>query len=98
MLGVDGSRYLFLLLQVSTTFDPFMYLSLPLPIHKKKRIKFMYVPYHPSSRTQQLSLEVANKMTIDQFRDKVAEKTNSKIGGCVSMVFCAGYDLVLLTW
>ncbi|KAJ8660699.1 hypothetical protein O0I10_003747 [Lichtheimia ornata] len=66
--------------KVSTTFDPFMYLSLPLPIHKKKRIKFIYVPFSPSSRTQQLSLEVPNKMTIDQFRDKVAEKTNSKIG------------------
>lgn len=94
MFGVDGTRYSFLLLQVSTTFDPFMYLSLPLPIHKKKRIKFIYVPFSPSSRTQQLSLEVPNKMTIDQFRDKVAEKTNSKIGASVSMVFCRGYGLV----
>ncbi|KAI7877569.1 peptidase C19, ubiquitin carboxyl-terminal hydrolase 2 [Lichtheimia hyalospora FSU 10163] len=66
--------------KVSTTFDPFMYLSLPLPIQKKKFIKFIYVPYSPSMRPQQLSLEVPNKMTIDQFRDKVAEKTNSKIG------------------
>ena len=82
---------------MSTTFDPFMYLSLPLPIQKKKFIKFVYVPYSLSMRPQQLSLEVPNKMTIDQFRDKVAEKTNSKIGASVSMLFGTRHNLVLLT-
>lgn len=72
---------------MSTTFDPFMYLSLPLPIQKKKLIKFIYVPYQPSTRPYQISMEVPNKMTIDQFRDEVAEKTNSKIGASVSILF-----------
>lgn len=35
-------------LQVSITFDPFMYLTLPLPINKTWTHDVMYVPWDPS--------------------------------------------------
>jgi hypothetical protein len=42
--------------QVSITFDPFMYLTLPLPVHKKWRHVVYYVPWDVSKPHQKASL------------------------------------------
>ncbi|KAF7729447.1 CSN-associated deubiquitinating enzyme Ubp12 [Apophysomyces ossiformis] len=57
--------------KVSVTFDPFMYLSLPLPIQKKTNINLVFVPYDPSKRLQLLTVTVNKDANIKQLRNEV---------------------------
>ena len=40
--------------KVSVTFDPFCYLSLPLPIKKERNIEVFFVPYASQSKPRQV--------------------------------------------
>ncbi|KAF9929459.1 CSN-associated deubiquitinating enzyme Ubp12 [Linnemannia zychae] len=59
--------------KVSVTFDPFMYLSLPLPIHKKWVGTITYVPYDPIRPLTEVRLQLPKGSTQKQLREKVAE-------------------------
>ncbi|OAD80586.1 hypothetical protein PHYBLDRAFT_129255 [Phycomyces blakesleeanus NRRL 1555(-)] len=62
--------------KVSVTFDPFMYLSLPLPIEKKTKMKLVYVPYDPSERPQRLVVTLNKDASISHLRVEVAKLVN----------------------
>ena len=54
------------LLQVSITFDPFMYLTLPLPVNKKWRHEIYYIPWD----TNKIHVKVPVELNRDaSFRD-----------------------------
>ena len=54
------------LLKVSITFDPFMYLTLPLPVNKKWRHEIYYIPWD----TNQVHVKVPVELNRDaSFRD-----------------------------
>lgn len=55
------------------TFDPFMYLSLPLPIDKKIKLQVAYVPYDPSRRPVRLHLSLKKDAGISHLKDQIAE-------------------------
>ena len=57
-------------------FDPFMYLSLPLPVQKKTHIKVVYVPYDPSERQRRLKLTFQTNSSIEQLQEQVAQRVN----------------------
>ncbi|KAG0263362.1 CSN-associated deubiquitinating enzyme Ubp12 [Mortierella polycephala] len=59
--------------KVSVTFDPFMYLSLPLPINKKWVGTITYVPYDPSKPLVDIKLQLPKGSTQRQLKEKVAE-------------------------
>ncbi|KAH8551162.1 hypothetical protein BGW37DRAFT_495026 [Umbelopsis sp. PMI_123] len=59
--------------KVSVTFDPFMYLSLPLPIQKKIKIQVAYIPYNPSRRPVRLHLSLKKDAGIQHLKAQVAE-------------------------
>ncbi|KAG2179868.1 hypothetical protein INT43_003654, partial [Umbelopsis isabellina] len=59
--------------KVSVTFDPFMYLSLPLPIEKKIKLQVSYVPYDPSRRPMRLHFSLKKDAGIKHLKDHVAE-------------------------
>lgn len=59
--------------KVSVTFDPFMYLSLPLPINKKWIGTVTYVPYDPSKPVVDIKVQLPKGSTQRQLKDKVAE-------------------------
>ncbi|KAI8582965.1 hypothetical protein K450DRAFT_225674 [Umbelopsis ramanniana AG] len=62
--------------KVSVTFDPFMYLSLPLPIQKKIKIQVSFVPYDPSRRPVRLHLSLKKDAGIQHLKAQVAEQMN----------------------
>ncbi|KAF9329552.1 CSN-associated deubiquitinating enzyme Ubp12 [Podila minutissima] len=59
--------------KVSVTFDPFMYLSLPLPINKKWIGTVTYVPYDPTKPVVDIKVQLPKGSTQRQLKDKVAE-------------------------
>ncbi|KAI7818214.1 hypothetical protein BC939DRAFT_480534 [Gamsiella multidivaricata] len=59
--------------KVSVTFDPFMYLSLPLPINKKWTGTVTYVPYDPREPLVDIRLQLPKGSTLKQLKEKVAE-------------------------
>ncbi|KAI9481305.1 MAG: hypothetical protein EXX96DRAFT_210288 [Benjaminiella poitrasii] len=58
---------------VSVTFDPFMYLSLPLPIKKKSKVTVVYVPYDPSQRLQRVVVTLNNEASIAHLQKELAK-------------------------
>lgn len=66
--------------KVSVTFDPFMYLSLPLPITKKWEGSVTYVPYDPTHPLVQVKLQLPKGSTIKQLREKVADLVGTQGG------------------
>ncbi|KAG0765019.1 hypothetical protein G6F33_006900 [Rhizopus arrhizus] len=57
---------------VSVTFDPFMYLSLPLPIKKKIKTTVVYVPYDPTQRIQRMIVTLNKDASIAHLQKEVA--------------------------
>ncbi|KAF7969684.1 hypothetical protein HWV62_26194 [Athelia sp. TMB] len=45
--------------KVSITFDPFMYLTLPLPMHKKWRHEIQYIPWDPAKPHLKIPVEIS---------------------------------------
>ncbi|KAF9149815.1 CSN-associated deubiquitinating enzyme Ubp12 [Linnemannia schmuckeri] len=66
--------------KVSVTFDPFMYLSLPLPITKKWAGSVIYVPYDPTQPLIEVKLQLPKGSTIKQLREKVADLVGTQAG------------------
>ncbi|KAI7870840.1 hypothetical protein BDF14DRAFT_1770291 [Spinellus fusiger] len=60
--------------KVSVTFDPFMYLTLPLPIQKRTKIRLVYVPYDPSQRPQRILLTLNKEASIQHLKLQVAQQ------------------------
>ncbi|KAI8372393.1 hypothetical protein BD560DRAFT_394819 [Blakeslea trispora] len=58
---------------VSVTFDPFMYLSLPLPINKKSKTTIVYVPYDPSKQLQRVVVTLNKEASIAHLQKEVAK-------------------------
>ncbi|GAN07744.1 ubiquitin carboxyl-terminal hydrolase 4 isoform X2 [Mucor ambiguus] len=58
---------------VSVTFDPFMYLSLPLPIKKKSKTNVVYVPYDPSQQLQKMVVTLSKEASIAHLQKEVAK-------------------------
>ncbi|GFR98798.1 ubiquitin carboxyl-terminal hydrolase 15, partial [Elysia marginata] len=50
--------------KISVTFDPFCYLSLPLPFKKERHIDVIWVPLHPEKKPMQLKLTVPKSGSI----------------------------------
>ncbi|KAL1924566.1 uncharacterized protein VTP21DRAFT_4220 [Calcarisporiella thermophila] len=82
--------------KVSVTFDPFMFLSLPLPISKKTKLSFIYVPYDPFSRPTKMSLVLPKGAFIRQLHEALAQKlsidsdsliTTEVYGKCIYKVY-----------
>lgn len=60
---------------VSVTFDPFMYLSLPLPVTIKTLLYIPYIPCDISSPPEHLSISVlSNTFTILDLKDEIASQ------------------------
>ncbi|KAG0273876.1 CSN-associated deubiquitinating enzyme Ubp12 [Linnemannia exigua] len=66
--------------KVSVTFDPFMYLSLPLPINKKWIGNVTYVPYDPTKPLTDIRLQLPKGSTQKQLREKISELMGTQAG------------------
>lgn len=58
----------------SVTFDPFMYLTLPLPVKKKFLFKFKFIPADPQRKSVRHALLVPWESSMRQVRDILAQK------------------------
>ena len=47
--------------KISVTFDPFCYLSLPLPFKKERHIDVIWVPLHPEKKPMQVRVSSSSK-------------------------------------
>lgn len=54
--------------QVSITFDPFMYLTLPLPIQKKWSHTIRYIPWNPSEQAVCIPVEIDRNASFKDLR------------------------------
>lgn len=63
------SLALTLMLQVSITFDPFMYLTLPLPVNKKWRHEIYYIPWDTSKMHVKVPVELNRDSTFRDLRN-----------------------------
>ncbi|EEC51068.1 predicted protein, partial [Phaeodactylum tricornutum CCAP 1055/1] len=52
--------------RVSTTFDPFMYLSVPIPGSMERILKVTYVPMNPQQRMQKLEITISKMATMKE--------------------------------
>jgi ubiquitin C-terminal hydrolase len=55
--------------RVSTTFDPFMYLSVPIPGSTEKTIKLLFVPLDPTKKGQKMYVRVSKMGKISDLLD-----------------------------
>jgi ubiquitin carboxyl-terminal hydrolase 4/11/15 len=55
--------------QVSITFDPFMYLTLPLPVNKKWRHEIYYIPADTSKMHVKVPVELNRDSTFRDLRN-----------------------------
>lgn len=60
--------------RVSTTFDPFMYLSVPIPGSSDRRLAVTFVPLDPDQRPQKLTLIIQKTATIADMISKCRER------------------------
>ncbi len=60
--------------RVSTTFDPFMYLSVPIPGEDERVIEVTFVPIDPDMQLQKLSLTVSKMATIEDMLNTMNEE------------------------
>lgn len=58
---------------VSVTFDPFTYLSLPLPVKKQIKTSIVYVPYDPSQQMQRMVVTLNKEASIAHLQKEVAK-------------------------
>lgn len=59
--------------RVSTTFDPFMYLSVPLPGSSERTLSVVFVPLDPYKRAQRMSVIIAKSATIQELLKKTRD-------------------------
>ncbi|UYV69344.1 USP15 [Cordylochernes scorpioides] len=62
--------------KVSVTFDPFCYLSLPLPIRKERLLEFLFVPLAPERRPQQMKVSVPKLGTVADLCEAASRLTS----------------------
>ncbi|ORX47413.1 cysteine proteinase [Hesseltinella vesiculosa] len=60
--------------KVSVTFDPFMYLSLPLPIQKKRKITVTFMPFDPSQPAKKMVITLDKDASIKHLKNAVAKQ------------------------
>jgi ubiquitin carboxyl-terminal hydrolase 4/11/15 len=60
--------------RVSTTFDPFMYLSVPIPGSTERKIDVTFIPLDPSNKWQKLAVTVSKTGKISDLMEKTNEK------------------------
>ncbi|KAK9686265.1 ubiquitin carboxyl-terminal hydrolase, partial [Basidiobolus ranarum] len=57
--------------KVSVTFDPFMYLTLPIPVSKDLKLEVHFVPLDPSKRPLKLNLKMTHGGTHRAMKEKI---------------------------
>ncbi|KAK3768270.1 hypothetical protein RRG08_031063 [Elysia crispata] len=63
--------------KISVTFDPFCYLSLPLPFKKERHIDVIWVPLHPEKKPMQLKLTVPKSGNIRDLCTALSNQVHS---------------------
>ncbi|KAI9141081.1 hypothetical protein BKA69DRAFT_1038720 [Paraphysoderma sedebokerense] len=59
--------------RVSVTFDPFMYLTLPIPFKRMTKIKLTFVPLDTSKRPVKIDLSISKDSTIKMMKTEIAK-------------------------
>ncbi|KAJ1916094.1 hypothetical protein H4219_003965 [Mycoemilia scoparia] len=79
--------------KTSTIFDPFMYLTLPLPIKRKVNIELLYVPSNPEMLPTEMHLNVNKSWTFLQLKELIAHLKQFSDGrGPQNLFVCEVYD------
>ncbi|KAJ2843574.1 ubiquitin carboxyl-terminal hydrolase, partial [Coemansia erecta] len=63
--------------RVSVTFDPFMYLTLPVPVQRQREIPVLFVPQDPALLATRMRLFARTDATIAQLLETVAHLTQT---------------------
>lgn len=64
--------------KVSITFDPFMYLTLPLPVNKKWEHLIYYVPWDPSKPHRKVPVEIGRDSSFKDLKNLLGRWMGSK--------------------
>lgn len=63
-----------------------MYLSLPLPIQKKRKTQLVYVPYDPSITPQRMTITLDKDASFKHLKDAVAKQVDVNDPSTVSIL------------
>ncbi|KAI9007984.1 hypothetical protein CLU79DRAFT_800368 [Phycomyces nitens] len=64
--------------KVSVAFDPYMYLSLPIPVDNSRSIELVYVPYDPHTKLCRFSIKLKKETNIGSLKEQVAKRAGIK--------------------
>ncbi|KAJ1817558.1 hypothetical protein LPJ56_004039, partial [Coemansia sp. RSA 2599] len=70
--------------RLSVTFDPFMYLTLPVPVQRQREIPVMFVPQDPSLLVTRMRVFARSDATISQLLQTVAHLTQTDAANLLS--------------
>ncbi|KAI0077704.1 cysteine proteinase [Panus rudis PR-1116 ss-1] len=71
--------------KVSITFDPFMYLTLPLPIQKKRAHRVFFIPWDKKAPHVVIPLELSRDASFRDVRQQIGRWTNTNPDNLVTM-------------
>ncbi|KAI7832938.1 hypothetical protein BX661DRAFT_196822 [Kickxella alabastrina] len=69
---------------VSVTFDPFMYLTLPVPVQRQREVAVLFVPADVSLHAVRMRVNVPSEFTVAQLLGVVAHLTGRSAGDLVA--------------
>jgi ubiquitin carboxyl-terminal hydrolase 4/11 len=63
--------------RVSTTFDPFLFLSLPIPGSSERNLRVRFVPLDPALRIQELTIRIEKVASVRELVSKALQQLDS---------------------
>lgn len=87
--------------RISTTFDPFMFLSVPIPGSDDRTVRLTFVPLDPLRRPQKLGVKVSKLATIEELVRRLIEQVGTEILGSTTVddfVVCDVWKHSIFAW
>ena len=85
--------------RISTTFDPFMFLSVPIPGSDDRTVRLTFVPIEPQRRPQKLAVKVSKLATVEELVRRLMEQVATEETTTVDdFVVCDMWKHTIFEW
>jgi ubiquitin C-terminal hydrolase len=87
--------------RISTTFDPFMFLSVPIPGSDDRTVRLTFVPLDPHRRPQKLAVKVSKLATVEELVRRLIEQVGATTLGSAAVddfIVCDMWKHSIFEW
>jgi ubiquitin C-terminal hydrolase len=87
--------------RISTTFDPFMFLSVPIPGSDDRTVRLTFVPLDPLRRPQKLAVKVSKLATVEELVRRLMEQVGTTTLGSTTVddfIVCDMWKHSIFEW